>query len=403
MRLFYMFIFRTLFITLSVLTSLSGKAQVLPSSADISYLYSFSSPLHIRHQLVSSANKNWIILEVDATKDFLDSLSFSFSLTPNLDKPLTSFQKLEVNKLKISESKDRQLFAIDVSGVDSRYVVFRMYQSSNNKTFTYIVELVNPANLIFTTSQLTIPDLNGFTHLNSPLKVSTLNGSNQNYGVKFFGKPFRLPPPPMGDLKFDSPFNEADTVFSITSGSTLPTNEIGTYALFSEDNEEHSSFFRVENPSFPKIATLDDLVQTSVYLWTREEQKKLLDSDDPKKTFDRFWLNNTNSPQRAGKTISAYFNRVKEANERFTSFKEGWKTDMGMIYIIFGAPDKAFKTNDGIQWVYKKTYELPSFIFTFYPNDKFFTSEYYELERDIQYQNIWFRAVELWRKGRKSL
>ena len=74
-----------------------------------------------------------------------------------------------------------------------------------------------------------------------------------------------------------------------------------------------------------------------------------------------------------------------------------------MIYIIFGPPDKAFRTNDGFQWVYKKTYELPGFTFTFFKNSKYFTSEIYELERSTQFQNIWFRAIELWRKGRKSI
>ena len=36
----------------------------------------------------------------------------------------------------------------------------------------------------------------------------------------------------------------------------------------------------------------------------------------------------------------AYFKRVNEANQRFEeSFKEGWKSDRGRIFVLYGKPD----------------------------------------------------------------
>ncbi|CUS97606.1 GWxTD domain-containing protein [Candidatus Kryptonium thompsonii] len=36
--------------------------------------------------------------------------------------------------------------------------------------------------------------------------------------------------------------------------------------------------------------------------------------------------------------MEEYYSRVKYANEHFGHYLEGWKTDMGMVYIIFGPP-----------------------------------------------------------------
>ncbi len=37
--------------------------------------------------------------------------------------------------------------------------------------------------------------------------------------------------------------------------------------------------------------------------------------------------------------MEEYFARVDYANEKFKTHREGWKTDMGMVFIIFGVPD----------------------------------------------------------------
>ena len=33
-----------------------------------------------------------------------------------------------------------------------------------------------------------------------------------------------------------------------------------------------------------------------------------------------------------------YYARVQTANERYTNYFDGWKSDMGMVYIIYGDP-----------------------------------------------------------------
>jgi GWxTD domain-containing protein len=52
--------------------------------------------------------------------------------------------------------------------------------------------------------------------------------------------------------------------------------------------------------------------------------------------------------------VDEYFKRVEYANERFTSTIEGWRTPMGMIYIICGEPYQVFQNS----WFYTRYGDL---------------------------------------------
>ena len=59
--------------------------------------------------------------------------------------------------------------------------------------------------------------------------------------------------------------------------------------------------------------------------------------------------------------MDEYYRRVSYANENFEGWKEGWETDRGMIYILFGPPDQVERTNPSIAnstlyqiWTYNK-------------------------------------------------
>jgi GWxTD domain-containing protein len=48
--------------------------------------------------------------------------------------------------------------------------------------------------------------------------------------------------------------------------------------------------------------------------------------------FLQFWRDRTNP------SLEEYFGRVEYANQHFKAHREGWRTDMGMVFIMFGAP-----------------------------------------------------------------
>ena len=93
-----------------------------------------------------------------------------------------------------------------------------------------------------------------------------------------------------------------------------------------------------------------------------------------------------------------YFKRVEWANYYFTSYKEGWKTDRGMIYILFGLPEELFKFNDREVWNYKSPSLKVSF--TFVKSSTLFDPDNYVLIREKKFQETWYEKVDLWRNAR---
>jgi GWxTD domain-containing protein len=78
------------------------------------------------------------------------------------------------------------------------------------------------------------------------------------------------------------------------------------------------------------------------YLLSDKERKtlKMLDLEGKKKFFDRFWKERDPSPgTKTNENLIENYKRYSEANQRFTTpNRQGWKTDMGRVYIIYGAP-----------------------------------------------------------------
>ena len=50
-----------------------------------------------------------------------------------------------------------------------------------------------------------------------------------------------------------------------------------------------------------------------------------------------------------------YYARIRIANERYSHYTEGWKTDMGMVFIIYGEPSSIERVPFGD---YTKPYEV---------------------------------------------
>jgi hypothetical protein len=56
--------------------------------------------------------------------------------------------------------------------------------------------------------------------------------------------------------------------------------------------------------------------------------------------------------------MEEYYIRVQFANKNFAHYIEGWRTDMGMVYIIFGSPNNVDRHPFDID---SKPYEIWSY------------------------------------------
>jgi GWxTD domain-containing protein len=91
------------------------------------------------------------------------------------------------------------------------------------------------------------------------------------------------------------------------------------------------------------IVDLDQAIDQMRYIARKDGVKKIMSAPPEKRreAFLKFWKENDPTPgTEANELMDEYYSRVNYANANFRNFREGWKTDMGMVYIVFGAPNE---------------------------------------------------------------
>ena len=97
-------------------------------------------------------------------------------------------------------------------------------------------------------------------------------------------------------------------------------------------------------PGVPSsIKDLDKAIKQLVYIATEDEIEKIEETenrDEKVKEYLNFWKKKDPTPQTEDNPIfDEYYRRVFYANEKFSHYIEGWKTDRGMVFIILGPPN----------------------------------------------------------------
>ncbi|MBO8131140.1 MAG: GWxTD domain-containing protein [Candidatus Marinimicrobia bacterium] len=91
------------------------------------------------------------------------------------------------------------------------------------------------------------------------------------------------------------------------------------------------------------INNLDEAIQQLRYIASAKTIRDMLKSseEEKKEKFKKFWADLDPSPgTEKNELMEEYYRRVAYANEHFSNFLPGWKTDRGMIFILFGPPSE---------------------------------------------------------------
>ena len=105
------------------------------------------------------------------------------------------------------------------------------------------------------------------------------------------------------------------------------------------------------------ISNIDQAVENMRYILHDDEWKKLRKSKntDKETLFLEYWESRDPTPETSdNEVMNEYFSRVSYSNNNFKSYLPGWKTDMGMIYILFGPPDDLEVYNDPLSRIYSQ-------------------------------------------------
>lgn len=97
--------------------------------------------------------------------------------------------------------------------------------------------------------------------------------------------------------------------------------------------------------NFPNsIMDLDKAIEQMIYIASSSEIERIKEAKTYKEKLDRYlryWKEKDPSPHtEENEILNEYYRRVEYANSHFKSYYEGWRTDMGMIYITLGPPSQ---------------------------------------------------------------
>lgn len=254
----------------------------------------FLSPGHykIKVSVFEQSTQKSFSMERDVTiRDFLsDPITFS-------DVMVLSRYSEDNNKRNITPDISR-----NVSGLDTFFLFLFTYKNSTDTVLYITCNIIDSKkNLLYTYLDTLTPD-KGIAFQNQLfIKIILPNLNFDNYSAE------------------------------ITASGNSSSSKISTT-------------FTSVNLDFPmSLNNIDVLIAQLQYIANDKEMEYMKTGktdDEKRKRFLEFWKSKDPSPNtKKNEVMIEYYRRLSYANKHFTSiYEDGWKSDMGMIYIIFGLP-----------------------------------------------------------------
>jgi GWxTD domain-containing protein len=251
--------------------------------------------------------------------------------------------------------------------------------------------------------------INSFVSNTEQFEISHYKEDLDSLIVFYYSNNFYTPPPPYLLDTTNNDFENIDTSWVCYLDSIKYDNFQGEGVYFfnkwleiKEDYFADTNGFALYNfgKKFPIVRTPSDLLKPIIYLDTININT---DADSvgkfTKLAVDDFWLDRANNIDKSRELLKKYYNRVMFANKYFTSYKEGWQTDRGMIYTIYGIPDYINKSGIEERWIYNAHGIGAGITFTFNYSETPFSINHFVLDREKLKYTGWDEAIEMWNKG----
>jgi GWxTD domain-containing protein len=353
-----------------------------------------------------------LLYERDARNDyFISSFNVKIKVYDSFSslKPILNSRMTFVDTMLVDDSRmiSRELAFPLAIGED--YILHLIFEDLPRRTQHETIRRVEKRNL-YEPGFFNVQD--GNQALSQPFFVSGENA------VNFFHYPRK-------DLRVD--ISRYSSSFKIPAAAyveqdesaetlAMPVAEMVVPLRFSEGKAAFrlpgNGFYRVTEPGKPEngfsvinfwngypFTITDEMMLLPLrYLTSAEEFRVLSENQDPRQAALRFWTRITGNPDRGTVVMQRFTERVAQANQLFTSFVPGWQTDMGMIFIIYGPPERVFMGNNFQVWHYSGSINTVASQFRFEKAENDFTGNHYILQRNQNHRQSWNQAVERWRR-----
>lgn len=414
----------------AIFTSCKSTKQQIDSK-DLSYLFNpAKNPLSPRYNIINQSDESSVL----SVKFFANELFFSEA---NAQGVPTALIMVTVKLFNISQGKflaDTAAINIIIVKETGKPEYVYSIPLKVKKGNEYIAELKILDRLRLSVVQAFVPFntesyfnkynfraqghfeknqlFNTVLRVNEYVNIVYSRGPVDSLFISFY-KPFReVPDPPSMLLPEKTIDYEPEKVVALPYSDTIPMMfpRDGIY-LCSVTREIKEGFtFLNFGVNYPSMTTPEVMIEPLAYLATVDEVTELRSAVKPKSALDAFWLKSGGNIEKSRELIRIYYTRVHYSNYYFTSYKEGWRSERGMIYIIYGPPDKVYKTSEGESWGYRKPaiksawgsrYAVKDnyLFFNFKKKENIFSDNDFFLSRNETLVTYWDKAVASWRKG----
>jgi GWxTD domain-containing protein len=379
---------------------------------NMAYLYDRQYPLQLQHRILSSGDQVQVFLQIAFRK--MEGLQNHLSIWDKYKVRYEIRSQYETASVLLSDSlgpADRvfpsinplvlqiRLPALESNRVLSVHIKERY--SSEETVFDVPLQPKSQSGIYHAAlfrSNGRIPVFEPYIQSGDTVVLRTMEYLEEDSSLLFYPPARTVALPPMAAIPVSGNDFEKPFPVRVKFNERVLFREPGYYFVPTKDGNTGFGFCVV--PAFyPQVSLPLELIDPMVYISTRDERKTLLTSSTPKLALDQFWLAANSNKDQARKLIRNYFENIEDANRYFTSHKDGWRTDRGMVLAIYGRPTYVYRTWDAETWQYDKAVhgENTVFYFTRRPDPR--SPMVWELKRYNEYDRVWYGVVELWRKG----
>ena len=373
-----------LFISFTCLAAFYASA-INFSRVNVAWQYDKAFEVRLLHRVVGGENANSVFLKVYT--DSLASWQFEFLAQSGYEsEEHKTIKPASVDTLV--KQPTSVLLKLDFPKMDENLLVVKFFQPS--RFFYYDINMK--------IGSFSFPGIYPIDDKGLPILEKYINrsGSSWKGNDEFLAMQYtdNFPPadPPMAEMKPLAPQVDLDTTLVFSGLSEFEEQKF--YTVRRDSAAALGVTMLRMPPYFPDSRQLPELVEAMFYLTSEPEKKSIINAKNLKQNFDSFWMNTYDTQSKARAAIRRYYTWVRNANRLFTDFKPGWKTDRGMMYIVFGAPDEVYRTGNSEEWYYD---DGKAFEFTVISS--FFAPRTYSLRRNGNFQELWFNQITYLRRG----
>ncbi len=385
-------------------------SQSRMSSADVSFLYNQDHEFLIDHRLAQDGNRvkvyvRFILnsgvvkisdyeIQYDIRDSYIDERHVnSATRLDSASLIATGFREF-IYSFEFEKTPDQSLIVVEVNNMlrNRKFLIDIPIEKSENAQ--------NQPFLIFE-AQRNVPYFSRFINLDQSVRLVNVFGNDGKYQIQGVvnNQAVAIPTFDEGRIQASSKI-EIDTLYGSIEGEIIKFSTPGYYVINDSKEPSNEMGVLVTDPFYPYFGQFEKMVEPLIFISTNDEFKNLRTARDARTAFEDFVTTRiSNGGRIAQDFVKYYYRRVRKSAHLFTSNKDGWKTDRGMVYQIYGNPLQVFRNEKQELWVFSAP-NGGRIRFNFEIVSEENNLLIHRLIRENKFKDSWVDAVTSWRSGK---